>query len=97
MGLEGKLIDGLEVSIVACTGGSALAEKLVDIYFTLFKLILEGKLGHTSELLAAKEAKAANKGKKAEKKLAASKVTKEGSGPRTADQVDHNSLAIARV
>lgn len=39
-------------------GGSALAQKLVDIYFTLFKLILEGKLGHASELAAAREEKA---------------------------------------
>ncbi|EIE24712.1 hypothetical protein COCSUDRAFT_14147 [Coccomyxa subellipsoidea C-169] len=32
----------------------ALAQKLVDIYFTLFKLILEGKLGHGSELVDAR-------------------------------------------
>ncbi|CAL8467747.1 g7285 [Coccomyxa elongata] len=45
-------------------GGTALAQKLVDIYFTLFKLILEGKLGHGSELAAAREAKAQAKHKK---------------------------------
>lgn len=49
-------------------GGSALAQKLVDIYFTLFKLILEGKLGHGSELAAVREAKAnAKHGKRGKK------------------------------
>jgi hypothetical protein len=45
------------------SGGSALAEKLINIYFTLFKLILEGKLGHGGKLIAAKEAKQAYKGR----------------------------------
>lgn len=29
-------------------GGSALAQKLIDIYFSLFKLLLEGKLGNAA-------------------------------------------------
>lgn len=29
-------------------GGSALAEKLIDIYFSLFKLLLEGRLGNAA-------------------------------------------------
>ena len=50
-----------------CAGGSALAEKLVETYFTLFKLILEGKLGHAGQLAAAKEEKASLPGKKGAK------------------------------
>ena len=48
-------------------GGGALAEKLVETYFTLFKLILEGKLGHAGQLAAAKEEKASLPGKKSAK------------------------------
>lgn len=50
-----------------CAGGGALAEKLVETYFTLFKLILEGKLGHAGQLAAAKEEKASLPGKKGAK------------------------------
>ena len=32
-----------------------MAKKLVNIFFNLFRLILEGKLGHASELRLAKE------------------------------------------
>ncbi|KAK9820060.1 hypothetical protein WJX72_005600 [[Myrmecia] bisecta] len=40
-------------------GGSALAKKLIDVYFGLFKLILEGQVGHAASLARAREAKAA--------------------------------------
>ena len=52
------------------SGGSDLARKLIDIYFSLFQLILEGKLGHAADLRAAREQKAAaqkGKGKKGKK------------------------------
>lgn len=39
-------------------GGSALARKLVEIYFSLFRLILEGRLGHGRQLASAAQAKA---------------------------------------
>ena len=39
----------------------------METYFTLFKLILEGKLGHAGQLAAAKEEKAALPGKKGSK------------------------------
>ena len=32
-----------------------MAKKLINIFFDLFRLILEGKLGHASELRLAKE------------------------------------------
>ncbi len=47
----------------ASPGGSALAKKLIGIYFTLFQLILEGKVGHAHELKASMEAQQAAKGK----------------------------------
>ena len=39
----------------------------METYFTLFKLILEGKLGHAAQLAAAKEEKAGLPGKKGSK------------------------------
>ena len=42
-----------------CAGGGKLAEKLIDIYFTLFKLILEGRLGHAAEVKQHQEQKQA--------------------------------------
>ncbi len=36
----------------------------METYFTLFKLILEGKLGHAGQLAAAKEEKASAPGRK---------------------------------
>jgi ribosome biogenesis protein MAK21 len=46
-------------------GGSALAQKLIDIYFSLFRLLLEGKLGNAAARQQQKEeaAAAARKGK----------------------------------
>lgn len=38
-------------------GGSALAKKLINIYFTLFQLILEGKVGRTADKLEAEKEK----------------------------------------
>ncbi len=65
----------------------------MDIYFTLFKLILEGKLGHGSELVAAREAKAHAKHRKPGKKGAPEHARSKPSGgapkraPSSADQV----------
>jgi len=36
-----------------CAGGAALAQKLLDVYLTLFQLILDGRLGHATEAAAA--------------------------------------------
>ena len=60
-------------------GGGALAEKLVETYFTLFKLILEGKLGHAGQLAAAKEEKASLPGKKGAKAIGKGAQSKKGS------------------
>jgi len=40
-------------------GGAALAQKLLDVYLTLFQLILDGRLGHAAEAAAAAASKAA--------------------------------------
>jgi hypothetical protein len=49
-----------ELRLHACSiaGGAELARKLVDIYFSLFRLILEGRLGHAGQLAAAAAARA---------------------------------------
>lgn len=75
-------------------GGTALAQKLVDIYFTLFKLILEGKLGHGSELSAAREAKAQAKHRKPGKRGPseqghAKPLAAANKGPSSVDQVTY--------
>uniref|UniRef100_A0A383VK77 CCAAT-binding factor domain-containing protein n=1 Tax=Tetradesmus obliquus TaxID=3088 RepID=A0A383VK77_TETOB len=45
-------------------GGTALAQKLVDIYFSLFRLLLEGRVGNAAvRQQQAEEAAAARKGK----------------------------------
>jgi ribosome biogenesis protein MAK21 len=45
-------------------GGSALAQKLIDIYFSLFRLLLEGRLGNAAVRQQQQdEAAAAQKGK----------------------------------
>ena len=44
--------------------GSAVAKKLIGLYFTLFKLILQGKIGQAHELQAKKEEQDAQKGGK---------------------------------
>jgi ribosome biogenesis protein MAK21 len=45
-------------------GGSALAQKLIDIYFSLFRLLLEGRLGNAAVRQQQQdEAAAARKGK----------------------------------
>lgn len=51
-------------------GGAALASKMIDLYFTLFKLVLDGKLGTAAEL-----AKAANE---RNQKRAQERATKKG-------------------
>ena len=45
---------------VVASGGAALAQKLVDIYLTLFRLILEGHLGNAAAASRAREQKAAS-------------------------------------
>ena len=47
-----------EAVLAVGAGGSALAKKLVEIYFSLFRLILEGRLGHGGQLASAAQAKA---------------------------------------
>jgi len=54
--------------LAVLAGGSALAKKLISIYFTLFQLILEGKVGHAHELKATQEAQQAARGKGGAKK-----------------------------
>lgn len=44
-------------------GGSDLAKRLIEIYFTLFKLILEGQMGRAAATAKEEEAKKATKGK----------------------------------
>ncbi|GAB4813011.1 hypothetical protein N2152v2_000057 [Parachlorella kessleri] len=49
------------------TGGAVLARRLVDLYFTLFKMTLDGKIGTAASLAKQKEEKAAERGKKGKK------------------------------
>lgn len=44
-------------------GGAELPRKLVDIYFTLFRLVLDKEIGVAAELKAAHEAKGEDGGK----------------------------------
>ena len=46
-----------------CAGGSDLAKRLIDIYFTLFKLILEGHIGRAAASVKQQEAKLPAKSK----------------------------------
>lgn len=72
-------------------GGSLLAEKLVDIYFTTFRLILEGRVGQKVQQARSQTAKLPpDKRAKADK--AAAKAKEAGTDPK---QV--LSLTSARV
>lgn len=52
-------------------GGSAVAKKLIGLYFTLFKLILQGTVGQAHEMQVKREEVEARKGQKgAQKKKA---------------------------
>ena len=69
-------------------GGSTLARKLVDLYFTLFKLIIEGRLGTSASLAAAEQEKenreaqkrASKRGKKSASYLQRNKEEKKAAG-----------------
>ena len=66
-------------------GGVSLARRLVDLYFTMFKLVMEGKVGTVATLAAQKKEKAqrladawaAKRGKKKAGKLKAGKKVEE--------------------
>ena len=64
----------------------------METYFTLFKLILEGKLGHAGQLAAAKEERAsapARKGGKAGSKGSHRKSSRPGpKAPRAPSSID---------
>ena len=47
----------------ATAGGGDLAKKLIDIYFTLFQMILEGHIGRAAGAAKQQEAKAPTKDK----------------------------------
>ena len=52
--------------VLAClghAGGSDLAQRLIDIYFTLFKMILEGHIGRAAAAVKQQEAKHPTKSK----------------------------------
>ena len=96
---------GLSGVWLSCPGGGALAEKLVETYFTLFKLILEGKLGHAGQLAAAKEdkgstyhgknGKAGGKaGSKGSNRKSSRLIDKVPRAPSSIDQVMHLSCCF---
>lgn len=63
------------------SGGSLLAEKLVDIYFTTFRLILEGRVGQKVQQARSQTAKLPpDKRAKADK--AAAKAKEAGADPK---------------
>ena len=70
------------------SGGSAVAKKLIGLYFSLFKLILQGKIGQAHELQVRKEAQEAQKpGKKAASKKKRWKVRPQGqAAPQNAEK-----------
>ena len=51
------------LSMLLSAGGSDLAKRLIDIYFTLFKMILEGHIGRAAAAVKQQEAKAPAKDK----------------------------------
>lgn len=73
-------------------GGSALAKKLINTYFTLFHLILEGKAGRAAEIQAVRQSQAEKqrgkvgkqdkKGRHEPKRQPAPKAGKTASAPR---------------
>ena len=70
------------------SGGSAVARKLISLYFSLFKLILEGKIGQAHELQVRKEAQEAQKpGKQAASKKKRWKERPQGqAAPKSAEK-----------
>jgi len=50
-------------ALLTTTGGSDLAKRLIDIYFTLFKMILEGHIGRAAAAAKEQEAKLPAKSK----------------------------------
>ena len=74
-------------SILSYLGGSAVAKKLISLYFSLFKLILEGKIGQAHELQVRKEAQEAQKpGKKVVSKKKRWKERPQGQGASKATE-----------
>lgn len=43
-------LNQLALSHKEAHGGSALAKKLIDLYFTLFKMLVEGNIGRAAEV-----------------------------------------------
>jgi ribosome biogenesis protein MAK21 len=81
--------------------GVSLARRLVDVYFTLFKLVMEGKVGTAATLAAAKrekakkeaDARAARRGKK--KAAAQKKKNKEDEDDEKEDDGEEKELISA--
>lgn len=68
---------------VVGAGGGSLARRLVDLYFTLFKLIMEGKVGTAASLAGAAKEKAAKEAaayaaRRGKKKAGAAKEARGG-------------------
>lgn len=61
------------------SGGSALASKLLHVYFTLFKMLLSGRIGYAAEADRKRQDKAAAKG--LDKKRASKKGAKKADAP----------------
>ncbi|MEW5300806.1 MAG: hypothetical protein WDW36_003711 [Sanguina aurantia] len=61
-------LNQLALSHKEAHGGSALAKKLIDLYFTLFKMLVEGNIGRAAEVKKVQDAKWAIEKKKFFKK-----------------------------
>jgi len=68
----------------APVAGVSLARRLVDVYFTLFKLVMEGKVGTAATLAAAKREKA--------KKEADSRAARRGKKKSAAQKKKNNDI-----
>jgi ribosome biogenesis protein MAK21 len=76
-------------------GGSALAAKLIDIYFTLFRLTLEHKIGHAAEREAHATAKHATNTKVSKsKKHARSSIANKKKGKRAAREGEKDGGSV---
>ena len=62
------MVQNCQRQIHADAAGSPLAAKLIGMYFMLFHLVLEGKVGHSAEAEKKREAEKQSKGKSQKKK-----------------------------
>jgi len=82
---------GMGQPSVPLGGGGSLARRLVDLYFTLFKLIMEGTLGTAATLAGAARVKAAKEdaeraAKRGKKKAGATAAQSQKKKERNADE-----------